>query len=597
MLFKFKDKNFNSLIIISLILLIIFILIDFVLLKLNPNFINILITFKKFVYWPFVLIIIGLIIYKSVQQLKIKHVNKKQIYFLILIISIAMFLRVYDLDMMHLNLDESAAFLTSAKDMKYNGFFNDSEKRMVYYAGLPIGSKDGALSPLLPILVFINLHFFDDPILAVRGISVFFGVLTILLTFLFARSLYGDKVGLLSALFLALLPWHIIQSRLGMEIILGPLFGLLIFYPFYISLKQKNKNFFFLSVFFLGVGSFYTYPGLRIFLAVFLVLLFLIYDKLKWLKLKDIMMATIIFLFLFYPHIVLTNITNYEMNQHLLTRLDLEYFDYFGNLKNIFESLFIDDKSFLYGSSLYGSLIPFTLLFFISLSAIRFLFRRKIKDFILIAWMLAPIFLISFSEVLQARYLFMMLPAPLILCAKAIQDISKITLNKKNLIFILISIFALIFIGFQLITYFKIAPNQWDNLMNSYGVSEAAEFLYGDIKDDNFLILESFRMDIKPQLEYLYFLDDKKDTWSVLGDKVFWEFEIKKKKVLDLEKSIKDSNTVLYYVVWDPSTHDPKFYQDFYEGYNFFKTIHPNIRPIKIVYYPNGKAAIQIFKV
>ncbi len=67
---------------------------------------------------------------------------------------------------------------------------------------------------LLPIK-FLGLNEF-----AVRFPSALFGVLTILMTFFLVKRIFGDKhelVALLSALFLAISPWHIMLSRAAFE--------------------------------------------------------------------------------------------------------------------------------------------------------------------------------------------------------------------------------------------------------------------------------------------------------------------------------------------------------------------------------------------
>jgi hypothetical protein len=64
-------------------------------------------------------------------------------------------------------------------------------------------------------------------ILPLRSVSVGAGVLTVLLLYLFARHRFGWPTAALAAAFLAVSPWHLLYSRVGLRAILAPLFAIL----------------------------------------------------------------------------------------------------------------------------------------------------------------------------------------------------------------------------------------------------------------------------------------------------------------------------------------------------------------------------------
>ncbi len=89
-----------------------------------------------------------------------------------------------------------------------------------------------------------------------RLVSAIAGVLTLWVTFLFAKRFFNSKwTGLLSTVFLAVLPSHIFYSRLGFQEALSTLFFISGFY-FYVFPKTLNKRTFLSSLLF--VGAYFT---------------------------------------------------------------------------------------------------------------------------------------------------------------------------------------------------------------------------------------------------------------------------------------------------------------------------------------------------
>lgn len=120
----------------------------------------------------------------------------------------------------------------------------------------------------------------------VRGAAALFGVLGVLLTYLLGKKLWNEKIGLFSAILLAILPWHIHYSRAAFEVTLLldlVLAGTL----FYICAVQrstieslhlnssKNKVMLVLSAVCFAL-TFYTYSTATLFIPLYFILLCLI---------------------------------------------------------------------------------------------------------------------------------------------------------------------------------------------------------------------------------------------------------------------------------------------------------------------------------
>ncbi|MCP4362980.1 MAG: phospholipid carrier-dependent glycosyltransferase [Chloroflexi bacterium] len=84
------------------------------------------------------------------------------------------------------------------------------------------------------------LGLFGANIVGIRLLSVFLGTLTVPLTWLLGRKLWGRTVGLLAAAGLALGFWSLMYSRIGLRHILMPVTMLLAFYFFWNGLDSRR---------------------------------------------------------------------------------------------------------------------------------------------------------------------------------------------------------------------------------------------------------------------------------------------------------------------------------------------------------------------
>lgn len=107
----------------------------------------------------------------------------------------------------------------------------------------------------------------------VRGASAFFGVLGVLLMYLLGKKIWNEKIGLLSAILLAILPWHIHYSRAAFEVTL--LLDLVLAGTLFYLNSAKNTALLSLSAVCFAL-TFYTYSTATLFTPLYLMLLCLI---------------------------------------------------------------------------------------------------------------------------------------------------------------------------------------------------------------------------------------------------------------------------------------------------------------------------------
>lgn len=119
---------------------------------------------------------------------------------LIVIIALGFFLRCWDLGWNGFNGDESIYSGQAASLLGEEDYLKD----FAVFRAHPL---------LLQSLLSVGFALFGIHDTVARMIPVIFGTLTIFMTYLLARELFDRKVGLVSSLVLALLPFHIVFSR------------------------------------------------------------------------------------------------------------------------------------------------------------------------------------------------------------------------------------------------------------------------------------------------------------------------------------------------------------------------------------------------
>jgi len=210
--------------------------------------------------------------------------NKKisVIFFLILILAVASFFRIWQLDAIPPALYPDMAMngnnaLDSLKNNDYKVFYADNNGR----EGLIIW---------IETLFFL---IFGASVWSLKIVSSIFGILTVLGVYLLASQIlkkfneHYHFISLLASFFTAVSFWHILLSRIGFRAIMVPFFIVYGFYFLFKALdnmdfKKKASRIFNAAVsgIFFGLG-FYTYISYR-----FVVLLGLIYFACWWIIYK-----------------------------------------------------------------------------------------------------------------------------------------------------------------------------------------------------------------------------------------------------------------------------------------------------------------------
>lgn len=196
-------------------------------------------------------------------------------------------------------IDKNPTFISDEASIGFNAYSILKTGRDEWGRFLPLTFKSFG-EYKLPVYIYTtvpSIAVFGLNEFSVRFPSVLFGSLIVLVTFFLVKELFAsNNVGLISALLLAISPWHIQASRMALEANLGlfiTVLGVLLLFK-----ARENKRFYWLSFFFF-VLSFYTYNSCRIFAPVFLLIYFLI--QRKDIRIKNIIKPMILGLVLILP--------------------------------------------------------------------------------------------------------------------------------------------------------------------------------------------------------------------------------------------------------------------------------------------------------
>jgi mannosyltransferase len=102
-----------------------------------------------------------------------------------------------------------------------------------------------AAGDIHPPLYYLALHFWlrlGETEFAVRALSAVFGILTIVVVYALANELFGARIGLLSALLLALSPLHIWYSQEARMYVMVTALGLLASYMMLLALRKQQMR-------------------------------------------------------------------------------------------------------------------------------------------------------------------------------------------------------------------------------------------------------------------------------------------------------------------------------------------------------------------
>jgi len=163
-----------------------------------------------------------------------------------------------------------------------------------FYAWPKIGFRAPLLSYSLSLIYLINLNFL------IKFFVPLIGALSVIIIYLLGKKLFNKRVGIYSALFLALFPLHVYYSGKILTGVFFTFFVLLTFLSFWKGYEEDNKKHKILFGIFLALSLLARYTALWI-MPIFLIY-FLVRDKsFKFLKDKYLWYSILAFFITLIP--------------------------------------------------------------------------------------------------------------------------------------------------------------------------------------------------------------------------------------------------------------------------------------------------------
>src|SRR3989304_6777330 len=218
-------------------------------------------------------------------------------YILFLIILLASFLRLYKLGSVPPSLywDEASlgynaySILTTGHD-EHGKFLP-----ITNFAAFGDYKPPGYIYAAVPAIAAFGLNEFS-----IRFPSAFFGVLTVVITYLLTKKIFKrEKIALFASFFLAISPWHIQFSRGAFEANVGLFFSSLGIYLFFKFAKDNKIYLLFSALSF--IAAIYAFTGQRLFFPLILLILAIQFKREIRENLRTVVFIGIVSLVLFWP--------------------------------------------------------------------------------------------------------------------------------------------------------------------------------------------------------------------------------------------------------------------------------------------------------
>jgi len=306
--------------------------------------------------------------------------------------------------------------------------------------------------PLYYILMHLWVNIFGVSEITLRFPSLIFSVLSIFFIFKLTKTLYDEKLGLISALLLSISPYSINYAQEAKMYSMLWFLGILSFYYFYKFTNDPTKRNLFLYILFTTLSIYTLYVGF-LFIIVHNICYFIFFEKKQT---KRWLLGQFFVLLLYLPWI-------YIFIDNALKRTGITWIYPTHNYLITIVSIFLDTmelhlshRSFIIYifRGFYGFLIISALVSLRHKPANAGTFHFTKREILILAWVLVPLFIyliidIFIYPILVARYIgFIHIPLVILISRGASQY------NLKVKWFLLGSLIFITFLGL-LYPYYK----------------------------------------------------------------------------------------------------------------------------------------------
>lgn len=367
-------------------------------------------------------------LFKAISTQAILSINKT-LMTLLLILSLAFFLRFINIANNMPFIGDQGWFYLSARDMLING-----QIPLVGIASSHPWLHQGPLWTYMLAGVFLLLGF--NPLNGAY-LTIVLGVFAVLMVYIVGSEMFSKRIGLISTFLYATSPLVVIHSRTPYHTSPIPLFTLLFIYALYKWIKGNNI-YFPLAILFLAVLYNLELATSTLWAVLLVVLAYGIWKKKKWVKKlfnkKTLIYSTVAFLIPMLPFLIYDFNHNFSQTLKFIIWIGYRILKFFGlpsihgeiDLTNM-NSMAIFSFNF-YQNLIFAvnKLVALVILIFSSIILFVNLFKRKMQEvgFMLLAlWILISVAGFFVNKTPSEAYLPILFPALIFLTAFTLDKI------------------------------------------------------------------------------------------------------------------------------------------------------------------------------
>lgn len=230
----------------------------------------------------------------------------KQHWILILILVVGIFVRVYDFGNTPygLNQDETSLGYDAWADMTY-GMDRNGDHNPMYAVAWGSGQNMLYNYVVRPFIAIFGLS-----VIAIRLPMLLFGIVTLVVFYLFVKEIFNKSIALLALFLLATCPWHIMMCRWGLE---ANFVVPVLMFSAYCFAKALKNGVWFIPAMILTALCMYAYSATLLFLIVFVPAIVLYFLIKRITEVKYILIGTAAFLFVSLPMIIFLIINQFDL--------------------------------------------------------------------------------------------------------------------------------------------------------------------------------------------------------------------------------------------------------------------------------------------
>lgn len=187
----------------------------------------------------------------------------------------------------------------------------------------------GQMSSLLSYMIAAFVKFWGFSIITARMPQLVASIIGGVFFCLFMKDTFGNSAGVIAGLFVAIDPWHFVQSRWALDCNLLPHFfmgGIYFLNKGLLAQSKKQKGYIYLSMVFFALCM-YCY-GITIYtIPVFLLAAGLFFIAKKILTLKQLLVSAAIYLLIAWPFILTMAVNYFKWDTIELPFVTIQYFE------------------------------------------------------------------------------------------------------------------------------------------------------------------------------------------------------------------------------------------------------------------------------